>query len=62
MKNTWQTRSRMLLVLWLLSRRADQLIAFRVVRKDEDDGVTIIWKKIKEYPKPGWTSNHDAKH
>ena len=37
----------------LLNKRADQLIAFRVVRQDAD-GLTIIWKKLRDYPKPAW--------
>lgn len=38
----------------MLNRRIDHLIAFRVVRQD-DEGVTIVWKKLEEYPKPSWT-------
>ena len=40
-----------------LNRRADQLIAFRVVRLGPDEGLTIVWKKLQEYPKPSWFSN-----
>jgi hypothetical protein len=39
----------------MLNRRADQLIVFRVVRLDED-GLTIVWKRLQEYTKPSWTS------
>lgn len=39
----------------MLNHRADQLIAFRVVRLD-DEGLTIVWKKLQEYTKPAWTS------
>lgn len=37
----------------MLNRRADHLIAFRVVSQD-DEGITIVWKKLHEYPKPLW--------
>jgi hypothetical protein len=37
----------------MLNKRADQLIAFRVVRQDKD-GLTIVWKKLRDYPKPAW--------
>jgi hypothetical protein len=32
--------------------RADVLVAFRVVRKDIDRSVIIVWKLLKKYPKP----------
>ena len=41
----------------MLNRRADQLIAFRVVRRDNDEGLTIVWRKLQDYPKPSWISN-----
>ena len=31
---------------------SDVLVAFRVVRKDMDDSVIILWKLLKKYPKP----------
>ena len=36
------------------NRRADLLVAFRVVRMDVDGSVTIAWRKLKTYPKPEW--------
>ena len=45
----------------MLSRRADQLIAFRIVRIDEDNSVTIVWKKLQDYLTPGWDDNHGSK-
>lgn len=42
----------------MLNRRVDHLIAFRVVRQDEE-GVTIVWKKLRDYPKPVWTKKRD---
>lgn len=39
-----------------LNRRADQLIAFRVIRKDDEETLSIIWRKLKTYPKPSWAS------
>lgn len=37
-----------------MSRRADVLVCFRIVRRDNDDSLTIIWKKLKQYRKPSW--------
>jgi hypothetical protein len=34
------------------ARRTDVLVAFRVVRKDADESVTIAWKLLKKYPEP----------
>jgi hypothetical protein len=34
--------------------RADVLVAFRVVRKDSDGNITLLWKKLKDFPKPSW--------
>jgi len=31
---------------------SDCLVVFRVVRQDEDDSVTILWKLLKKYPTP----------
>lgn len=36
-----------------MRKRADVLVAFRIVQSDSD-GITILWKKLKEYPKPSW--------
>jgi hypothetical protein len=32
--------------------RSDLLVAFRVVRKDTDGSVVLLWKVLKKYPKP----------
>lgn len=34
------------------SSASDVLVAFRVVRKDTDDSIIILWKLLKKYPKP----------
>jgi len=31
---------------------SDVLVAFRVVRKDSDGSIIIIWKLLKNYPRP----------
>jgi hypothetical protein len=31
---------------------SDVLVAFRVVRKDEDGSVVLLWKLLEKYPKP----------
>jgi hypothetical protein len=36
------------------NKRADILVGFRVVRLDEAGSVTLIWRKLKVYPKPAW--------
>jgi hypothetical protein len=36
------------------NKRADLLVAFRVVRIAPDGDVTILWRKLKTYPKPSW--------
>jgi hypothetical protein len=36
------------------NKRADVLIGFRVIRLAPDGSVTIIWRKLKTYPKPEW--------
>ena len=36
------------------NKRADILVGFRVVRVDELGSVTLIWRKLKIYPKPSW--------
>ena len=37
--------------------RSDLLVAFRVVRIDNDDSVTILWKLLKKYPTPRLARN-----
>jgi hypothetical protein len=37
---------------------SDVLVAFRVVRKDSDDSVIILWKLLKKYPKPVLARNN----
>ena len=37
-----------------LNRRADVLVCFRIVQRAPDGGITILWKKLKTYPKPSW--------
>jgi hypothetical protein len=32
--------------------QSDLLVAFRVVRKEIDGSVVILWKRLKEYPRP----------
>ncbi len=36
---------------------SDVLVAFRVVRIDNDDSVTIVWKLLKKYPTPYMARN-----
>jgi hypothetical protein len=36
------------------NKRADLLVGFRVVRLDDNGGLTLIWRKLKVYPKPEW--------
>ena len=36
---------------------SDVLVAFRVVRVDNDDSVTILWKLLKKYPTPRLARN-----
>jgi len=36
---------------------SDVLVAFRVVRIDADDSVTILWKQLKKYPTPRLARN-----
>lgn len=31
---------------------SDVLVAFRIVRKDLDDSIVIVWKVLQKYPKP----------
>ena len=37
-----------------LNRRADVLVCFRIVQRAPDGGITVLWKKLKVYPKPSW--------
>jgi hypothetical protein len=37
--------------------RSDLLVAFTVVRIDDDDSVTILWKVLKKYPTPRLARN-----
>jgi hypothetical protein len=37
--------------------QSDLLVAFRVVRIDNDDSVTILWKLLKKYPTPRLARN-----
>ena len=36
----------------ILYDTSDSLVAFRVVRVDNDDSATIVWKLLKKYPTP----------
>ena len=36
---------------------SDVLVAFRVVRKDSDGSVVLVWKLLKKYPKPSLERN-----
>ena len=36
------------------NKRADVLVGLRVIRVDENGGVTLLWRKLKTYPKPTW--------
>jgi hypothetical protein len=37
----------------VLNNRVDHLIVFRVVRENEV-GITILWRELERYPKPQW--------
>jgi hypothetical protein len=41
------------------NKRADVLVGFRVVRLEENGSVTLIWRKLKVYPKPTWKRRSD---
>lgn len=41
------------------NKRADLLVAFRVVREHDDGSVTLLWKKLKINPKPSWKKQPD---
>lgn len=36
------------------NKRADLLVGFRVVRLEQSGAVTVVWRKLKTYPKPSW--------
>lgn len=36
------------------NKRADVLVALRIVRVDENGSLTLIWRKLKTNPKPSW--------
>ncbi len=38
------------------NKRADILVGLRVVNIDENGSVTLLWRKLKVYPKPSWKS------
>ncbi len=39
------------------NKRADVLVAFRIVREHDDGSLTLLWKKLKSHPKPSWKKN-----
>lgn len=41
------------------NKRADLLVGFRVIRVDENGSVTLVWRKLKVYPKPSWKRQSD---
>jgi len=41
------------------NKRADILVGFRVIRVNDNGGVTLIWRKLKIYPKPRWKRQSD---
>jgi hypothetical protein len=41
------------------NKRADVLVGFRVVRLNENGSITLIWRKLKVYPKPRWKKRSD---
>lgn len=36
------------------NKRADVLVGLRVIRVEEGGSVTLLWRKLKTYPKPSW--------
>ncbi|HSE34012.1 MAG TPA: hypothetical protein VLA93_20735 [Pyrinomonadaceae bacterium] len=36
------------------NKRADILVALRIVRADENGSLTMLWKRLKVNPKPSW--------
>ena len=41
------------------NKRADVLVGFRVVSVNDNGSITIIWRKLKVYPKPRWKRRSD---
>lgn len=41
------------------NKRADVLVGLRVIRIDENGSVTLLWRKLKSYPKPDWKRRSD---
>ena len=41
------------------NKRADILVGFRVVRVEENGSLTLLWRKLKVYPKPAWKSRSE---
>ena len=41
------------------NKRADLLVAFRVIREHEDGSLTLLWRKLKINPKPSWKKKSD---
>ena len=36
------------------NKRADLLVGFRVLEVEADGSVTLLWRKLRSYPKPEW--------
>ena len=36
------------------NKRADLLVGFRVLRVEENGSLTLLWRRLKVYPKPKW--------
>ncbi len=36
------------------NKRADILVGFRVLRVEENGSLTLLWRKLRVYPKPKW--------
>jgi hypothetical protein len=41
------------------NKRSDLLVGFRVTRLESDGSVTVLWRKLKSYPKPEWKRRSD---
>ena len=41
------------------NKRADVLVGFRVVSVNDNGSITMIWRRLKVYPKPGWKRRSD---
>jgi hypothetical protein len=44
----------------VMNKKVDHVVAFRVVAQDEE-GVSIVWKRLVDYPKPKWKVPKAAK-